>query len=132
MSLEMLGGERIPPPLPPAPRSQSKKEKEREKTNSALGSQQAEGGWGDLPGPGRARGAGEDGAVGGTAPPRAAGAGGGGSGEAEGTGCSLLRPAPSARCPGWKFSEFLPQDSSGMSVCVLGEGAAGLGGSAHL
>lgn len=54
MSLEMLGGERIPPPLPPLSGSQSKKEKEREKTNSAwaVGKQRQDGE--SRPGPARA------------------------------------------------------------------------------
>jgi hypothetical protein len=75
VSLEMLGGERIPPPLPP-----SEKEREREREREA----ESKGRMGrfcrDRVGHrAQARNRG----VGGTAPPRVAGAGGGGTRESE-------------------------------------------------
>ena len=126
MSLETLGGERIPPPLPP-PSPLAEQEREKEKTNSALGSQKAKGGWGDSAGIG-SRTERRQGTERWVAPrllgwrEQAAAA----PESWRGTDRLLLRSAPSARCPGWKFSESLPQDSSGMSVRVcLGRGRPG-------
>lgn len=135
MSLEMLGGERIPPPLPPRS-ALAEQERERERKQIAPWAVRKQKEDGEiLPGSGRAQGAGKRTEQ--WVAPRLLGWREQAAAAPEsrrGTGRSLLRPAPSALFPGWKFSEFLPQDSSGKSMCVcLGRGRRGWrGGSAHL
>lgn len=96
MSLEMLGGDRIPPPLPPrsALAEQERERKRKQIAPWAVGKQKEDGEV--LPGQGRALSTGKERAVGGTAPARVAGAGGSGTGESEGD--PLLAPASGTKC----------------------------------
>lgn len=104
MAPEMLGGDRIPPPLPPhSALAQQERERKRKQIEPwAVGKHKENGEV--LPGQGPALSAGKERAVGGTAPPRVAGAGGSSTRESE--GIPLLAPASGTKCalPGLEVS----------------------------